>query len=118
MSVSLRRLRGVLRRFWLVHFRPGYVREMAGRLRGECTRCGDCCRILHRCMFLKEGAHCSIYSKRPAQCRSFPIDERDLADVPTCAFWFEPAGAPETAPVEAIEALEPEPVTVGSVEGD
>jgi len=76
------------RRFYLTHFRPGYVREQESRRRGECRRCGLCCRIAVKCWFLKDGNHCVIYSQRPAQCRAFPIDPRDLRNVPSCGFHF------------------------------
>ena len=96
----IRRAWGVVRRFWLVHFRPGYVRSQLEKRRGECARCGDCCLIVCRCPFLKGVNECTIYDKRSLQCRKFPIDERDLRDVPTCAFRFEDA---EEARAEAGE---------------
>ena len=99
----LRRMRGVLRRFWLTHFRPGYVREQSEKLCGECQRCGACCKIIFHCPFLRDGNHCTVYAGRPKQCRTFPIDERDLCDVPRCALVFGQA-----------EMLEPEPVATES----
>ena len=89
---------GKVRRFLLCHFRPDYVRESISRRHGECRRCGDCCRILFRCPFLKNGNSCTIYKMRSRACRMFPIDRRDLADVPTCAFHFDGGSdAPESS---------------------
>ncbi len=76
--------RGKVRRWWLIHFRPGYVKKALARRRGECTRLGTCCHLGYRCFFLKHDenacAMCSIYEKRPQNCRIFPLDERDLRE--------------------------------------
>jgi len=76
---------GKFRRFWLAHTRQGrqYIRRMEERRAGECARCGACCRLVHRCIFLKMDnglAVCTIHKYRPANCRVFPVDLRDLAD--------------------------------------
>lgn len=80
-----RQIRGKVRRFFLAHTRRGkaYIREMEMRRRGECGRCGACCKLLYRCPFLREEeglAVCSIHNRRPANCRIFPVDPEDLAD--------------------------------------
>lgn len=90
---------GVLRRFWLVHFRPDYVQRQLQKRQGECRRCGNCCLLVCRCPFLKGENQCTIYGWRSRQCREFPIDERDLKDVPSCGFRFEEVE-------EAVETLE------------
>ena len=93
-------VRGKVRRFRLAHTRRGraYIRRMEERRRGECRRCGACCRLVHRCLFLRMAdgvASCTIHKYRPANCRIFPVDERDLADrdliAPSlsCGFFFE-----------------------------
>ena len=105
MFRRVRRAWGVVRRFLLVHFRAGYVRRQAELRSGECSRCGKCCRILYRCPMLAEGNHCQIYGKRPQQCRQFPIDARDLKDVPECSFRF-----PEMEPAEEKVRARPEGV--------
>ena len=79
---------GKVRRFLLCHFRPGYVRAQIEKRRGECRRCGDCCGIAFRCPWLEDRNVCGHYEKRWLVCRMFPIDERDLRDVPTCSFRF------------------------------
>jgi hypothetical protein len=77
--------RGKMRRFRLAHTRQGreYIRRMTVLRRGECLRCGACCRLLHRCPFLKTDnglAVCIIHTQRPFNCSIFPVDWRDLAD--------------------------------------
>jgi hypothetical protein len=73
--------------------------------KGECNRCGLCCKIVYRCPFFVEheqGTACSIYTDPkhfPSACVAFPIDPRDIQEVhkqiapAPCPFHFE--GAPE-----------------------
>jgi hypothetical protein len=80
--------RGALRRFYLNTFRPAYVREQLSRRQGECLRCGACCHLGHlgngKCLRLRPlpdgGTTCLFYNCRTSNCRTFPIDPRDLAD--------------------------------------
>jgi len=88
-----RQVHGKLRRFALVRFRRDEVIESLSLRRGDCNRCGACCEILFKCPFLKKHddatTSCGIYEDRPSQCRLFPIDQRDLAEVRgTCSFYF------------------------------
>ena len=66
---------------------------VAGARTGECNRCGACCKILFACPFLVEdedGAFtCSVYQRRPASCRLFPMVPADLREVDQCGFSFE-----------------------------
>ncbi len=74
---------GKVRRFYLAHFRPGYVRESLARRVGDCHRTGACCRLMFTCPLLDQKAapvRCSIHEIKPKVCRLFPIDERDLRD--------------------------------------
>ena len=74
---------GKIRRFYLAHFRPGYVRENLARRRGQCDRSGACCHLMFTCPLLdrrSEPVGCSIHETKPTVCRIFPIDERDLRD--------------------------------------
>ncbi|MEK7798379.1 MAG: hypothetical protein AAB297_01005 [Acidobacteriota bacterium] len=90
---------GKVRRFYLAHFRPGYVRESLARRVGQCDRTGACCHLMFTCPLLDRQAapvRCTIHEVKPRVCRLFPIDERDLADrnivspdVP-CGFSFIP----------------------------
>jgi len=97
---ALRLLWGRPRRLFLNVFRPAYVRDSLARRAGECRRCGVCCRMGLRCRFLRyDGAlaACERYGRyRTPNCRTFPIDERDLADrdlvdpVHACGYTFRP----------------------------
>ena len=81
---------GKVRRFLIVHFTPGHVHRMLSHRRGACRRCGACCELLFRCPHLRGANACSIYSSRYLQCRLFPLDDRDVAEVTSgCGFWFE-----------------------------
>ena len=85
-GVRLKLLRGVMRRLLLLHFRPGYVRRSLARRTGSCSRCGVCCHLVAnqcRALRLDAAGHtlCTLYAfYRPPNCRTFPIDPRDLAD--------------------------------------
>ena len=86
LRVRLLLLRGVTRRFFLNLFRPGYVRESVKRRQGDCVRCGVCCHLVaNKCARLRfhpDGhSTCRFYELyRLPNCRTFPIDPRDLAD--------------------------------------
>jgi len=74
---------GKERRFYLAHFRPGYVRRSLARRVGECNRTGACCRLMFTCPLLdirSNPVRCTIQEVKPKVCRLFPIDERDLED--------------------------------------
>lgn len=75
---------GKIRRFYLGQFRPGYVKSKLIMRRGECLRCGTCCKLLYLCPELEElpdgTTLCSMHENRPINCRIFPIDQRDLND--------------------------------------
>jgi hypothetical protein len=80
---------GKLRRFYLVHYREDYVQGQLALRRGECRRCGSCCRIMFRCPHLRGENQCNIYHCRYKQCRAFPIDDRDLKYLRhTCGHYF------------------------------
>lgn len=74
---------GKVRRFYLSHFRPGYVRESLARRVGQCDRTGACCRLMFTCPLLDQRSdpvRCTVHAIKPKVCRLFPIDERDLRD--------------------------------------
>jgi len=74
---------GKVRRFYLSHFRPSYVRRSLERRQGACNRTGACCRLMFTCPLLDtrtEPVRCTINEVKPKVCRLFPIDERDLRD--------------------------------------
>lgn len=68
--------------------------------RGECNRCGLCCKIQFQCPFLiEEGPYntrCSIYTTQhaPSACLKFPLDPLDLKLLQrevgnACTFYYE-----------------------------
>jgi phosphatidylserine decarboxylase len=79
---------GKLRRILLCTFYPEYVSESIAGRKGECTRCGNCCKLLFDCPFLLAGNVCRIYGKRIKSCSRFPIDSRDVAYI-ECGYSFE-----------------------------
>lgn len=82
---------GKLRRFYLSHFDREFIERMQAMRAGDCHRCGYCCRIFFKCPHLDGQNHCSIYDKRYLQCRSFPVDERDLRELKgICGYSFKP----------------------------
>jgi hypothetical protein len=85
---------GKLRRFYLIRFRPAYVEASRKRRVGECHRTGACCNLLFTCPVLgmaEKTPSCGIYQRRPGNCTTFPIDERDLHDRNIMNPW-EPCG--------------------------
>lgn len=66
-------------------------------LRGECNRCGKCCRAIKQgkgCEYLqvemvddKPRHFCSIYFERPARCALWPMFGDPVPD--GCGFWWE-----------------------------
>lgn len=99
-------LGGKVRRFVQANLQKERTQASLARRRGECNRCGACCKILFQCPFLKTDADgqytCSIYEKRFSQCRLFPMHPRDLREVgEQCSYTFE------DEKVRADEAVEP-----------
>jgi len=85
--------RGKIRRFIQAKLMTQDVEALLAKRKGECNRCGACCKILFRCPFLgtdAEGQYtCQIYEKRFAQCRLFPLHAADLREVEQCSYTFE-----------------------------
>jgi len=96
---KLQLIRGKLQRFYIGHFRKEYVVERLSIRKGTCKRCGACCRLLFRCVYADQchggGVSCRIYSRRPVNCRIFPLDREHLAErdlmMPdrSCGYYFE-----------------------------
>jgi len=96
---------GALRRTVLSNFVPDNILyRYKAYQRGECNRCGLCCKIQFNCPFLiDEGpfnTRCSIYTTphAPQACLKFPLDPMDLRLLQrevgnACTFYFE--GAPQ-----------------------
>jgi len=75
---------GKIKRFILGHAAQAYVQQQERRRRGECRRCGACCRLLFACPFLQTlgdgNTRCRIHARRPRNCRIFPLDEACLRE--------------------------------------
>ena len=84
VSSKLRLSLGKIRRAYLGLLRKGYVNSRVKARRGECIRCGACCKLLYVCPHLEElpegTTQCKIHEQRPINCRIFPVNGRDLED--------------------------------------
>lgn len=90
---------GTPRRLYLNWFRAGYVERSVAMRQGDCNRCGLCCQLVVKCVFLRyeDGlASCGRYHTRPANCSQFPINQSDIDDVnriaphAPCGYSFKP----------------------------
>lgn len=97
---------GATRRWVLSHILPDKILyRWQPYKRGECNRCGLCCKIVFTCPFYHAGettSACAIYTSpkhSPTPCVTFPFDPIDLREVQKqvapapCPFYFE--GQPE-----------------------
>lgn len=97
--IKCRLLWSKVRRLYLCLFRKDYVNGSISRRRGECKRCGACCRLFLKCHSLvmeNSLANCRAYNRfRSPNCHKFPIDKRDLADRDLvspdnpCGYWWD-----------------------------
>jgi hypothetical protein len=104
-------IRGKARRFVQAKLGRQDTDGLLAQRRGECNRCGACCKILFRCPFLgtdAEGQYtCRIYEKRFAQCRLYPLRPADLRELEgQCSYTFEGEPSPSIAPAVPEPALE------------
>lgn len=91
---EVRKLFNKIRRFFVCHFEKEIIFRNLKRRRGECLQCGRCCKLVYRCPMLVGDAktmRCLIYNTiRPEQCRVFPLNPSDLADVNfRCGYYFD-----------------------------
>jgi hypothetical protein len=103
-------VRGKVRRFIQASVLAEDTDALLARRKGECNRCGACCKILFQCPFLgtdAEGQYtCRIYDKRFAQCRLFPLHARDLLELgEECSYTFEaePQAERSVSPTPALD---------------
>ena len=104
-------LKGKTRRFVQSTLLRQDPEPLLARRRGECNRCGACCKILFRCPFLGTDADgqytCRIYEKRFAQCRLYPLHAGDLCELEgQCTYTFEAAPVLSLQPAPPAPALE------------
>ena len=83
---------GKLRRLYLHTLHREYIRRNLARRRGECRRCGACCRLMFDCPYLDQSSEltsCTRHHMRWWNCKIFPVDERDLSWATSWAQTFE-----------------------------
>ena len=75
----------------LKRFCTSLVLPVDGTRTGECLRCGECCKFLVRCPFLRYDesgkSACQAYAVRPPQCRKYPRTRAEQTHAP-CGFRF------------------------------
>lgn len=85
--------------------------------RGDCNRCGDCCKLPYPCPFLRfddEGlSSCAVYLLRPPSCRKYPRVAAENLTPQTCGFYFI---APEQIGRRHAPSFEPVPTSVMTAE--
>jgi len=90
---------GVIRRFLIYIFCNNFIINNASKRNGKCLQCGACCKLaFKRCPYLvfdTDGkSSCMKYYKcRMPNCKSFPIDyrdikERDIISENPCGYYF------------------------------
>jgi hypothetical protein len=74
---------GKARRLLIVNLKKGYLGKQLENRKGDCRQCANCCRLVHRCIWLTKDNLCLVYYSpiRPKVCARFPIDTRDIDDV-------------------------------------
>ena len=107
-SLMTLQLRGKARRFAQATLARQDNDALLAQRRGECNRCGACCKILFKCPFLSTDAEgqytCRIYEKRFAQCRLYPLHAKDLVELQgECSYTFEAEPSPGVLPEPALE---------------
>jgi hypothetical protein len=91
---------GVFRRLIFFLFNRNYISESILKRKGNCLKCGACCKLFFRkCFYLgigKDGTNeCRIYNTfRMPNCINFPITLNDIKDRNIisrnpCGFYFE-----------------------------
>jgi uncharacterized protein len=65
---------------------------VAENRRGDCNRCGACCKLPFPCPFLRFDAEglssCAVYYARPPSCRKYPRTESEQLTPETCGYYF------------------------------
>ncbi|MBK1693754.1 hypothetical protein CKO09_03225 [Chromatium weissei] len=79
--------------------------------RGDCNRCGDCCKLPYPCPFLRFDdaglSSCAVYYFRPPSCRKYPRVSAENLTPQTCGFFFLP---PEQIGYRPSPHFEPAPI--------
>ncbi|WP_295399531.1 hypothetical protein [uncultured Thiocystis sp.] len=90
---------------------------VAPNRRGECNRCGSCCKLPYPCPFLRFDdaglSSCAVYYFRPPSCRKYPRVAAENLTPQTCGFFFV---APEQIGHRPAPGFEPASVQVRTAE--
>lgn len=99
VTASVQQGIGKVRRFVNSKVRRSYVEDQLKRRKGECIRCGACCKLLFKCPMLvthKNGStSCRIHDRKPENCRIFPVDSKCIKErnhlLPSlpCGYYFD-----------------------------
>jgi hypothetical protein len=80
---------GLIRK--IQRFLTSFLPIDAGR-RGDCNRCGECCKLPYPCPFLRYDAEglssCAVYFARPPSCRKYPRTATENITPATCGYYF------------------------------
>ena len=111
MALITLQVSGKVRRFVQANLMKQDNDALLAQRKGECNRCGACCKILFRCPFLgtdDAGQYtCKIYDKRFAQCRLFPLHAKDLLELgEQCSYTFDAAPEATPGPATPVAALD------------
>jgi uncharacterized protein len=84
---------------------------VAANRRGECNRCGACCKLPYPCPFLRfddEGlSSCAVYHIRPPSCRKYPRIASEHLTQEKCGFYFVAQEELEVNPTTLEPATNP-----------
>jgi hypothetical protein len=94
INYDIKQFAAKLRRLFVVHLRPGYVKQQQNLRGGQCNQCGKCCVLFVNCPMLTKDGLCRVYGKyRPKVCKIYPIDQKDIDEISSlggrCGYKFE-----------------------------
>ena len=82
----------------LKRFTTSLLLPVAENRRGDCNRCGECCRLPYPCPFLrydeKGKSSCLVYQFRPPSCRKYPRTNSENLTPRACGYYFANTGRP------------------------
>ena len=65
---------------------------VAENRRGDCNRCGECCKLPYPCPFLRYDENglssCAVYHFRPPSCRKYPRTAAENLTHEVCGYYF------------------------------
>jgi Fe-S-cluster containining protein len=68
------------------------VLPVSEQRRGDCNRCGECCKLPYVCPFLRYDdngmSSCAVYHVRPPSCRKYPRTADENVTPHVCGYYF------------------------------